>query len=408
MGAVQPRIATMVLCTPTGQLLGQLPPFRAALPWWQEAQSLVGAVRDHYGVRVTVLRLLEAALPAPPGGEVTYLAELDDGLAGDLPLTPWDGVLERHPLRLPYAEAGGPVEVLAWAAAALSEHGLQQIGPPQQVRTWNLSGLWRIPVTGGSVWLKCVPPFFAHEGVVLARLQDGPVPRLLAHQGGKVLMSEIPGEDQYDAALPTLLVLVSMLVGLQEQWGGRVAELRALGLPDWTVPPLTEAIASVVRRTAPALLDGDRRRLDRLVDRLPERFASVEACGIPDSLVHGDFAPGNARGHDRDLVLLDWGDCGIGHPLLDQAAFMDRIPPAAVPEVHEHWNRLWRSAVPGCEPARAADLLAPVAAARLAVIYQAFLDQIEPSEHPYHRADPASWLTRAAALVGSSATGTST
>ena len=44
-------------------------------------------------------------------------------------------------------------------------------------------------------------------------------------------------------------------------------------------------------------------------------------------------------------------------------------------------------------------LLAPVAAARQAVIYRKFLDNIEPSEHPYHRADPARWLTRTAALV---------
>ena len=40
--------------------------------------------------------------------------------------------------------------------------------------------------------------------------------------------------------------------------------------------------------------------------------------------------------------------------------------------------------------------LAPLAAARPAVIYQGFLDRIEPSEHPYHRDDPAVWLRNAA------------
>ena len=44
-------------------------------------------------------------------------------------------------------------------------------------------------------------------------------------------------------------------------------------------------------------------------------------------------------------------------------------------------------------------LLAPIAAARQAVIYQGFLDCIEPAEHPYHAADPADWLGRTAALV---------
>jgi hypothetical protein len=48
---------------------------------------------------------------------------------------------------------------------------------------------------------------------------------------------------------------------------------------------------------------------------------------------------------------------------------------------------------------RAAALLALIAAARQAVIYRRFLDNIEPSEHPYHKADPAMWLKRTAALA---------
>jgi len=44
-------------------------------------------------------------------------------------------------------------------------------------------------------------------------------------------------------------------------------------------------------------------------------------------------------------------------------------------------------------------MLAPIAAARQAVIYRGFLDRIEPAEHPCHRGDPAEWLQRTAALV---------
>jgi hypothetical protein len=59
----------------------------------------------------------------------------------------------------------------------------------------------------------------------------------------------------------------------------------------------------------------------------------------------------------------------------------------------------WKKAVPGSDPARAAVLLAPIAAARQAVIYRMFLDNIEPSEHVYHATDPLLWLTRTAELV---------
>lgn len=399
MPTPQPRVASLVLCTATGDVLGVLPPYRADLPWWQDAESLVRGVRENHGVEVTILRLLDAALPASPGGAVTYLVEVDAGMALELPLLPWSGVLEDHPLRLPYAELGGPGRDLAWAATALHEHGLRQTGPAHQMRTWNLSSLWRIPIEAGSVWLKCVPPFFAHEGAILAALQGAAVPRLLAADGGRILMAQIPGEDQYDAPVPTLLALVSILVTLQGEWAGREDELLALGLPDWRAEPLSEAIESVVRRTVPGIAEEDRSTLDALLAGLPQRFASLAECGVPDSLVHGDFAPGNARGDASSLVLLDWGDCGVGHPLLDQSAFLDRIPAALVPAVRTHWSAQWRRVVPDSDAERAADLLAPVAAARQAVIYQGFLDQIEPSEHPYHRDDPALWLGRAAALA---------
>jgi hypothetical protein len=355
-------------------------------------------VRERHGITMTVLRLLSAGLPGPPGGPVTYLAEVA-GPAGALPLEPWHGRLEGHPLRVAYAEPGGPDRDLAWAVPALTDRGFRQVAEAEQVRTWNLSSLWRIPVAGETLWLKSVPPFFAHEGPVLARLQGGPVPRLVAHDGGRVLMREVPGEDQYGAPLPTLLALVSMLTELQAEWIGEEDSSFGLGLPDWRPPALTQAIGSVVGRTAADLSEDDRRTLDDFLEDLPRRFAELEACGIPDSLVHGDFAPGNARGDGRDLVLLDWGDCGVGHPLLDQSAFTDRIPAELVPTVTDHWSAQWRRAVPGCDPERAARVLAPVAAARMAVIYQGFLDRIEPSEHPYHRQDPALWLGRAAAQV---------
>src|SRR5262249_19014655 len=158
-------------------------------------------------------------------------------------------------------------------------------------------------------------------------------------------------------------------------------ELRALGMPDWRGDRLTEAIELVVRRTWPELVSEERRALTELLERLPRRFASLSECGVPDSLVHGDFAPGNARGRDDAIVLLAWGDCGVGHPLLDMSAFVDRIPSAFVAQIKSHWMTRWRQAIPGSDPVRAAEILEPIAAARQAVIYQGFLDGIEPSEH---------------------------
>ena len=392
-----PRVVTLVLVAPDGRLVGSLPPFAVDVPWWQEAGPVVRGAREHHGVDVTVLRLLDSKRPAPHGGAVTYLAEVQQPVAA----APWPGSLDDHPLRMPWARPGGPARDLAWADAMLAERGMRRTGPAEQVRSWNLSSLWRLPVDGGSAWLKAVPPFFAHEGPILGRLESPSVPDLLAQHEGRILMPEIPGEDLYDAPLPRLLEMVSVLVDLQRGWIGRTDELSATGLPDWRAPSLAPLIASALERTAAELTDEEGRALAMFVDGLDARFAATAACGLPDTLVHGDFHPGNTRGTETTLVLLDWGDCGIGHPLLDESAFLDRIPHDAVASVREHWHASWRAAVPGSDPGRASRLLAPVAAARQAVIYRAFLDGIEPSEHPYHRSDPADWLHRTAELLRS-------
>ena len=225
------------------------------------------------------------------------------------------------------------------------------------------------------------------------------VPVLLGHEGGRMLLAEIAGEDLYTAELPLLLEMVNRLVELQRQWGDRVEDLLALGLPDWRAPALGVAITNVIARTREEIPAEDRAVLADFVRRLPNRFDDVDRCGLQDTLVHGDFHPGNLRGDGRALTLLDWGDSGVGHPLLDQPAFLDMIPGDCIGAVRAHWLQQWSAAVPGSDPARASALLGPIAAARQAVIYRSFLDHIEPSEQVYHRAEPAKWLKRTAALV---------
>ena len=396
MAAVKPRTAELVLVTPRGDPVGCLPAVPVATPWWPDIEPVVQAVRDHHGVDVVVLRLLDAELEQPHGGRVTYLAEVAESVRA---AQRWTGVLDDHPRRHAFARPSGPAADLAWANALLAKRGLRPTTPPTQVRTWNLSSLWRVPVEGQTIWLKVVPHFFAHEGALLAFMAGAQVPVLLGHDGGRMLLAEIAGGDLHAAELPLLLEMVNRLVELQRLWGDRVEELLALGLPDWRAPALGAAITNVIERTRDEISAEDRAMLADFVRRLPNRFDDVDTCGLRDTLVHGDFHPGNFRGDGRALTLLDWGDSGVGHPLLDQAAFLDAIPSACVGAVRAHWLQQWSAAVPGSDPARASVLLAPIAAARQAVIYRNFLDNIEPSEQVYHRADPAKWLNRTAALV---------
>ena len=395
MTMLPPRVVTLVLCLPDGKVLGRLPSFEVEVPWWQEVGPVVDAARRLHGIDITVLRLLHGSAGGACGGPVTYLAQV---AAPPDDLTRWDEPCPDHPRRLPYARPGGPAADLAWADGALQALGRPRTSNARQVRTWNLSSLWRLPTAGGAAWLKVVPPFFAHEGGIISRLDSRVVPPLLATDGPRVLLDELPGADLYDATGPMLAHMVSLLVGLQAQWLGRLPELLELGLPDWRAEPFAALAAAMLARTADQVDAETLLACEQVVDGLASRFAAIEACGVPDTLVHGDFHPGNLFGDDTHLVLLDWGDCGVGNPLLDRAAFVPRAPADERAELLTHWDGLWRAAVPGCDPARAGELIEPVSALRQAVIYDAFVAAIEPSERIYHATDSARWLRTTAGL----------
>ena len=242
--AIMPvRHVRLVLCTPAGELLGALPVFDVESPWWRQVDDVVDAARRSFGVDVRVLRLLSSVGPMfPGGGPVSYLAEVHHRPSVELTGVP-DGLpsdpLADHPLRLPYARPGGHAADLDWAAEVLRQRGWTVTGR-QQIRTWNLSSIWRLTYTGKDpadngvqeAWLKVVPPFFAHEGALLPVLDPQTVPPVLGAEPGRVLLDGVPGKDQYEATGEHLLDMVRQLVQLQTDWIGRTGELLDLGVPD--------------------------------------------------------------------------------------------------------------------------------------------------------------------------------
>ncbi len=414
---------TLVLVDPVGAVLGALPPYEVELPWWQEVAEVVAGAREHHGVDVTVLRLLHADQPAPPGGKITYLAEV----AGDPgPLRPAAAALVPHPRRAPYAEVGGPAASLAWATEALAAQGRTVTAAAQQ-RTWNLSAIWRLDTDTTPVWLKQVPAFFAHEAAVLRWLGEhspGTAPVPIAADGGRVLLDDLPGTDRYGAPAAERLTMLADLHAVQLAAAGRVGDLLALGVPDQRSARLAERLRAVVARDAgphaavstPVAEPGDQTneqaraagelsgaagvggpgpRLSALLAGLDDRLDELAACGLPDTLVHGDFHPGNVRGTAERLSIIDWGDSVIGHPAIDLLRMCEHVDD---PEpLRQEWAARWRAAVPGCDPERAVVLIEPLVALRNAAAYAGFLDAIEPSEWPYHADDVPYWLAQAAA-----------
>lgn len=396
-------------------MLGALEPFTVDTPVWQEVGDVVSGARARFGLDITVLRLLRGRSGRVPfGGEVVYLAEVDaaaparppglrsvgsTGLTGDL-LTPAPG-------RAAYAAIGGPAAELAWAHDHLEAAGRPTTGRAQQVRTWNLSSLWRIPTVDGPVWLKSVPSFLAHEGPLMTWLArsgatPGPaaVPLVLAAEPGRTLLDHVDGDDQYHASGPVTAAFLPPLIGLQAAARSRLDELVALGVPDHRRLDLVAAASRLAAQVDAELMPADRQAVDQLLAGLPARLTALHACGLPPTLVHGDFHPGNVRaGSGRPPVVLDWGDSSLGSPARDLAHLLAHLEPGDRAPALDRAARCWREAVPGCDPALAAALAGPVAALAAALAWQGFLDRIEPDERVYHEGDPAVGLVLAAHLA---------
>jgi len=325
-------------------------------PPWNHVEPVNAVLRDLLGVPTSVLRLVSVeGGNAPFGGVVTYHVEAH-GEPDRTHLCPAAEPEADAEHRQIWARPGGPAELIDWADAEIT-----RTGPAVQMRTWNLSSVHQLPATDGTMWLKAVPPFLCDESTLIKMVgvhDPTLVPDLVAGAPHRVLLRDEPGGSCWPLEPEHVESIVPRWVAVQHALAG----------------------APQVRPTPVPMPD----------------------FGLPDTLLHGDFHPGNTRGDadpDGRSVLLDWGDCGIGNPLLDQAATLASIREEQRGPLRAHWSRLWREAVPGCDPDRAAALLGPVRAFRQALIYQVFLEGIEPSERVYHEGDPHGELRAVRALL---------
>ena len=389
-----PRTVTVVLRT-DDEVLGALPPFDVPWPFWPDVGEVVAGCRARYGIEVAVLRAVELPPAAGPGGSGTYLAHVDGPVVA--PLAPWQGCdpMAPHPLRAAYSEPDGQRAALAWADATLAAAGSTRTGPPVQVKIWNLSAIWRLPTDTGPVWLKEVPPIFAHESALVQRIGPAVAPTVLAAAPCRLLMADIPGRDHYDATGDPVLAILAIATDIHATWSGRIGELMDLGVPDRRPDAALPLVADVVERHAHELDQAERAQLCTLLDGLPQRLAALAATGLPDTLVHGDLHPGNTRGEHGRFTVLDWGDAAIGHPTLDFLRLHDWVPQTDRGPATEQWVADWGRLVPGSDARRAAELARPWLYLMGAVTYRRFLDHIEPSEQPFHAADPARCLRAA-------------
>jgi len=385
------------------------PPFSVDIPWWSEVEPVVGHLQGLLGVPVLVLRLLKVdGGESGRDGHVTYHVEaLERPAAGVLDPPPMGhGPVDRSPLgkgllnghealRSPWARAEGLRELLGWATDTLDAAGRPVTGPVEQRRTWNLAGLFRLPTARGPVWLKATPRFAADEASVIdafAQVDPGLVPTLLGSGDRRILMEHIPGEDCWGAAPETVAAAMDRFVAAQAV----LAAKRPAGLRDRRTPALAAQVGELLDGPVAAELTAQELAVAR---ELTNRWELLDECGLPDTVAHGDFHPGNWRSDGGPPVVMDFADAYWGNPVVDGLRAHDFLPEDVRAAAAHAWIDAWTRHAPGSDPARALAVAEPLAHLMYSVRYQEFLDGIEPSEQPYHQGDPASVIRRAVRSV---------
>ena len=112
---------------------------------------------------------------------------------------------------------------------------------------------------------------------------------------------------------------------------------------------------------------------------LKEACRRLAACGLPETLVHGDLHPGNVARQDGELVYFDWTDACVAHPLFDLHTLQWERDEEDRSALLDAYLAVWDGIVPPDRLREAAALAAVVTPLHHAVSYQHIVAGLEPT-----------------------------
>lgn len=420
------RIVRLLILDPTGRELvvdptGQLPEMtvgldgdettlpavqRHVLPAFGLCGPIVECYLDQLGASENpdepVAALVEPSSPSPGWAlpdtlrwaavadvSPTVESGLTDHLA-DL-LAEHNGQRPIPALRAPWSRAGWYDEACAWIEHSLDAGGQSAPASIEQFRHWGISALMRVECPDSRYWFKAVFPHFAHEAAItqfLDRAMPGTVAPVVAIDvPNRWLLLEDVGPESLSTNPVAHRPSIERLVGMQRAFVTRTDELVGAGCPRRPLAMLPAALgAALADPVVRAVLDLEPVRVDQLLAWLTDAVATIDAFGVPDTLVHGDFHPGNISILDGAPVLIDWSDAAVSHPLVDFVTWASwlRDEPRQVDDLWAMFVDTWAHdfAVLGFDELRST--FVAVAGAYQTVSYAGILAALEPTRRVEH------------------------
>jgi hypothetical protein len=298
-------------------------------------------------------------------------------------------------LRPRWARRGWFERASRWMVAAAADAGRPLAAAPRPFFLRGISALLRAPTDGPDLFMKAVfPPFHAEPVLTRCLGERFPeaVPPVLAIEPneGWLLVEDIGSAwvgDVPEADRPTALGRgAAALAAIQARIASDEVAIRMLRDAGAPHRPLLELVASVAAAIGP---DGfgvgdpgvEPERAGRVLDAVAAAVARVEAVGLPESVVHGDFHSGNAALVDDRIVIIDWSDAAISSPAIDLVTWIawSGDKPNEIAAAVDAWVEAW-SAVVDADALRAViDDVLIVGAAYQIVSYDGIRRNLEPA-----------------------------
>ena len=230
----------------------------------------------------------------------------------------------------PFAKPGWLRELFRWTEEQVAPLGLRVTG---SFRQWNASptfSLLRLETNDGALWFKATGEPNSHEltvSLLLARLFPSHVPRILgvhrpwngwlSAEASGTTLDEISDCSTWERVARELADLQIASIGKsRELLEGKCKDLRPPGLVKYIDPFLdrmAKFMAAQEKKTPPPLANSE---LASVGEGLKESCSLLQSFGLPDTLGHIDFNPGNILVSPERCVFLDWAEGCVTNPLI--------------------------------------------------------------------------------------------
>ena len=287
-----------------------------------------------------------------------------------------------------------------WMASATAyiDREIGQIGgrrtaPLIQVRHNAMVALIKAETTRGPVWLKTLGEPFSREAramKALSALCPTALPTIMADEADWFILDSFAVQGDGRPTDP-----YAVLADLQ------IASARAPDrFGDWPrrdVAALAEGCRNVIEMH-PLIDAAIAQRLEASLPDLAAFAARAAGCGLPDTVVHGDFHADNRYWTGRRWIFYDWSDSVVGHPLLDFGLAYHLEPPDRLRAGLLAYADRWKRAFPATDMATALATAPVLSCAHQLICYAAIARSI-PSLHAWSQRQMSLWAGRVADAV---------